>query len=349
MESGNRDSLEGLKSNGVIIQRNVALQTYNTLAVPVYARYFCRCESLSQIEAGLLFAKDRQLDVLILGEGSNTVFTQDFSGLILLNRLRGIEVLSEDCESVDIKVAAGENWHDFVDYCLTQEWYGLENLALIPGLVGAAPIQNIGAYGVEVKDTIEYVTYLELATRNVRTISQSDCQFSYRDSVFKKQLNAQVAIISVEFRLNKIATKQLAYPALASHFKHDPSPRDIFNRVCEVRSAKLPMPKDIPNAGSFFKNPIISKTQFESLKLNYPDIVGFEFEGGIKLAAAWLIEHQGWKQKDIAGVKVHEKQSLVVTNPKRKKGSDILLLANAIQSDVAATFNVNLEIEPRIY
>lgn len=348
-ESDKRSSFQGMQSNGVIIQENVALQPYNTLAVPVDARYFCRVESMAQLEAGLAFAKGRKLEVLILGEGSNTVFTQNFSGLVLLNRLHGIEVLSENSESVDIKVAAGENWHAFVDYSLRQEWFGLENLALIPGLVGAAPIQNIGAYGVEVKDTIKSVTYLELGTGDVRTISKAECQFSYRDSVFKKQLNAKTAIISVEFVLSKTATKRLAYPALANQFDFEPSPRDIFNRVCEVRSAKLPMPNVIPNAGSFFKNPVISKTQFETLKLRYQNIVGFEVESGVKLAAAWLIEHQGWKKKEVAGVKVHKKQSLVVTNPKHKQGDDILLLARAIQDDIAAAFNIDLEIEPRIY
>lgn len=325
------------------------MQSRNTLAVPVMARYCCRTASLAQLKAGLSFAQERQLDVLVLGEGSNTVFTQDFNGLVLLNRLQGIEKLSEDNDSVTIDVAAGENWHQFVDYCLYQGWFGHENLALIPGLVGATPIQNIGAYGVEVKDTIQAVSYIELATGDIHRISKSECQFGYRDSIFKHQLNAKTIIVSVEFQLSKTSTKQLAYPALANQFDFDPSPRDIFNRVCEVRRAKLPMPNEIPNAGSFFKNPIVSREQFSALQQDYPAIVGFEVAGGIKLAAAWLIEQRGWKDREIAGVKVHQQQSLVITNPMHRTGNDILKLAAAIQEDLEMSFGVSLEIEPRIY
>lgn len=339
----------GSVSDGSFIQENVSLQSRNTLAVPVKARYCCRAESLKQLTAALQFAKERQQDVLVLGEGSNTVFTQDFEGLVLLNRLQGIEKLSEDNDSVTIKVAAGENWHQFVDHCLNQGWFGHENLALIPGLVGATPIQNIGAYGVEVKDSIQAVDYIELATGEVHRISNAECQFAYRDSIFKHRLNAKTIIVSVEFRLSKTPTKQLAYPALANQFDFEPSPRDIFNRVCEVRRAKLPMPNDIPNAGSFFKNPIVSREQFSSLQQDYPDIVAFEVLDGIKLAAAWLIEQRGWKDREIAGVKVHQQQSLVITNPKYKTGNDILKLAAAIQEDLEASFGVSLEIEPRVY
>lgn len=331
------------------IHQNVDLQKYNTLAVAVKARFLCLVQSEHELQSALLFAKNNDLNTLILGEGSNTVFTQDYDGLVLLSRLNGIEPLKEDADYVYISVAAGENWHDFVDYSLDQQWYGLENLALIPGLVGAAPIQNIGAYGVEVKDTIVNVTYVDLATGNVRTSNNSECEFEYRDSIFKNQLNGQTFIVRVEFRLSKKPTQQLRYPALAHFFEKDPNPRDIFNRVCEVRRAKLPMPQDIPNAGSFFKNPVVSAKQYQSLSSRYPTIVGFEQGAKVKLAAAWLIEHLGWKNKEIAGVKVHEKQSLVITNPMKKSGTDILLLAKAIQDDVAKEFDVALEIEPRIY
>ena len=331
------------------IQENVALQPYNTLGVSVNARFFCRVVNLVDLKASLVFAKEKQLAVLILGEGSNTVFTKDYDGLVLLNKLSGIELINETDELANIKVSAGENWHDFVDYCLRMKWYGLENLALIPGLVGAAPIQNIGAYGVEVKDTIQSVTYLALATGVQHTIGKFDCQFAYRDSVFKNELNAKTVITSVDFCLSKTPNSQLAYPALAAKLGANPSPRDIFNQVCDVRRAKLPMPKDIPNAGSFFKNPVIDAAQFEVLKVAYPSIIGFDVIGGVKLAAAWLIEQRGWKHKEIAGVKVHQQQALVVTNPKHKTGNDILLLAKAIQDDIEEAFNVRLEIEPRIY
>jgi UDP-N-acetylmuramate dehydrogenase len=346
MKNGKHDGSVG---DDFLIKENVPLQGFNTLAIPVTARYCCRAESLTELKAGLRFAQERQLTVLVLGEGSNTVFTQDFNGLVVLNRLHGIEILSEDAVSININAAAGESWHQFVDYCLDQEWFGHENLALIPGLVGAAPIQNIGAYGVEVKDTIQSVTYIELATGKTHRIGNSECQFEYRDSIFKNRLNAKTIIVSVEFRLSKSPTKHLAYPALANKFDSEPSPRDIFNRVCELRCSKLPMPKDIPNAGSFFKNPVISTDQFTALQQAYPDIVGFDVAGGVKLAAAWLIEQQGWKDREIAGVKVHQKQSLVITNPKYKTGNDILRLAEAIQKDIMNSFDVFLEIEPRIY
>ena len=336
-------------NDDLLVQENVALQDFNTLAVPVAARFFCRATTIKQLRAGLAFAKKQRLPVLILGEGSNTVFTEDFNGLVILNRLRGIEKTSETDGHVIVRAAAGENWHDFVDVCLSKRWFGLENLALIPGLVGAAPIQNIGAYGVEVKDAIVSVTYLELATGVERTIDNAACEFDYRDSIFKNKLNEKTVITSVEFRLAKAPCAQLAYPALANQLGVNPSPRDIFNRVCDVRSAKLPLPKDIPNAGSFFKNPVIDNGQFQALSSRYPDIVSFVVSDGIKLAAAWLIEQRGWKQKEVAGVKVHQQQALVVTNPKYKSGKNILLLAQAIQKDIEEAFGVRLEIEPRIH
>lgn len=331
------------------IEQNASLQPHNTLAVPVSARYLCQADSVLKLQQCLAFVKAHQCPLLVLGEGSNTVFTQNFDGLVILNRLRGIEVLKNHQQTITVRVAAGENWHSFVKASLERNWYGLENLALIPGLVGAAPIQNIGAYGVEVKDLIAEVHCIDCDNFEIKSLSNQACQFEYRDSVFKQHLNGKVIITHVDFCLSKMPTAQLVYPALADNFKDNPTPSEIFNRVCTVRQAKLPAPKDIPNAGSFFKNPVVNQEKFDALINAHPDMVGYKVDGGVKLAAAWLIEHRGWKEKEVQGVKVHERQSLVVINPKRKSGKDILKLADAIQQDILNAFGVHLEIEPRIY
>jgi len=340
---------EGKISRDIDVQTDVSLQPYNTLAVPAMAAYLIRCISIDQLSSALNFATARDLPILILGEGSNTVFAKNFEGLVILNRLTGIEVLDDDSRSVTIEVAAGENWHDFVQYSLQQDWYGLENLGLIPGLVGAAPIQNIGAYGVEVKDTIEKVNYLELDSQRQRSLNNSECEFAYRDSVFKHALAGNCIITSVVFRLYKRPSINLSYPALAERFDSDPSPQDVFKAVCDIRSKKLPMPDDIPNAGSFFKNPIVDQATYSQLKTSHPSIVAFPIDGGgAKLAAAWLIEQCGWKEKPIDAVYVHRDHALVVVNPNSKSGESILRLAAAIQNDVESVYGVSLEIEPRV-
>jgi len=337
-------------ASDTLIQTGVSLQPYNTLAVPAQAEFFCRCTSQTQLIDCLNFAKDKALPTMVLGEGSNTVFSNDFDGLVMLNRLTGIELLDEDVDSVKIEVAAGENWHEFVRYSLEKGWFGLENLALIPGLVGAAPIQNIGAYGVEVKGTIDAVNYLDIDSQQAHTLSKSECKFAYRDSIFKQALLGKYVITSVVFRLAKEPSLTLSYPALANYFDRQPSPMDVFAAVCEIRASKLPMPDDIPNAGSFFKNPIVDRKKFEQLKESFPSIVAFANEcGGVKLAAARLIEQRGWKDKSLEGVYVHRDQALVVVNPNLKQGESVLKLAFAIQRDIESSFGISLEIEPRIY
>jgi len=350
----NQDALGGngkaLRDNDASIQTGVSLQPYNTLAVPATAAYLTRCTSLDQLLSCLDFATENDLQTLILGEGSNTVFSKDFNGLVVLNRLTGIELVSQDSDSFLVKVAAGENWHEFVRYSLEQGWFGLQNLALIPGLVGAAPIQNIGAYGVEVKDTIDAVEVVDIASKKIKTMSASDCQFAYRDSVFKHHLADQCVIISVTFRLSKSAKPNLSYPALAECFHGEPSPIDVFSAVCQIRASKLPMPDDIPNVGSFFKNPVVDREQCARLKSDFPALVAYELEtGGAKLAAGWLIEQLGWKEKSVDAVYIHRDQALVIVNPNLKHGNSVLRLASAIQADVQTTFGIALEIEPRIY
>lgn len=337
-------------SNHSPIQIGVSLQPYNTMAVPAVAAYLSRCTSLDQLLSSLDFAREMSLPTLILGEGSNTLFAKDFDGLVILNRLTGIELICEDANSVTIKVAAGENWHEFVRYSLERGWFGLQNLALIPGLVGAAPIQNIGAYGVEVKDSIDAVETLEIASNEIKILSNADCQFSYRDSIFKQALVGKRVITSVTFRLFKSATLKLSYPALANYFENKPSPMDIFNAVSLIRAAKLPMPDEIPNAGSFFKNPLVVEEKYTQLQIDFPSMVAYPLEaGGAKLAAGWLIEQQGWKEKSVDAVYVHRDQALVIVNPNLQRGDSVLKLASAIQANIQSVYGVFLEIEPRIY
>jgi UDP-N-acetylmuramate dehydrogenase len=342
---------QAANSNGdAPIKRGASLQPYNTLAVPAIAAYLSRCNSLERLLSSLDFAQKNDLQTIILGEGSNTVFAKDFDGLVILNRLTGFDLVSEDSQQVMVKVAAGESWHEFVRYSLQQGWFGLQNLALIPGLVGAAPIQNIGAYGVEVKDTIVTVETVDIGTKEVKIMSAAECQFAYRDSIFKHALVGKRIITSVTFCLSKSGTLNLSYPALAARFENTPKPMDVFNAVCQIRAAKLPMPDDIPNAGSFFKNPIVDQRQYSKLKSDFPSIVAFPMEaGGAKLAAGWLIEQRGWKEKSVDSVYVHRHQALVVVNPNLKSGESILKLASAIQTDIQLAYGVALEIEPRIY
>ncbi len=337
-------------SSGTSIQVDVPLQQYNTLAIPAKAAFLSRCTNLNQIRQCLSFAADKDLAPIVLGEGSNTVFAKDVDGLVILNRLTGIEVLKETEQSVVIKVAAGENWHDFVKYALEQSWFGLENLALIPGLVGAAPIQNIGAYGVEVKDAIESVEFIDIASLESRKLNQSECEFAYRDSIFKKDLRDCCIITSVTFRLTKLADSNISYPALANSVPQSASPLDVFEAVCEIRSSKLPMPDDLPNAGSFFKNPIVSASQHLELIERFSDLVSYPISGGgAKLAAGWMIDQRGWKSKSVQGVYMHREQALVLINPNMKSGQSVLHLAGEIQADIKCHFGVTLEIEPRVY
>lgn len=333
------------------VQQDVSLQNFNTMAVPARARYLIKVTTVSEAQQALEFARDNRLPVLVLGEGSNTIFESDYKGLVILNRLLGKKCTRDAPDHVLVSAGAGENWHQFVDYTLQNGWFGLQNLGLIPGLVGAAPMQNIGAYGVEIRDTLVLVDYLDIASGEQRSLDNSGCCFAYRDSIFKMSLASQVFITSVTFKLNKTPNVNLSYPALAAMFNEvsKPTPREVFDVVCQVRRSKLPMPNDIPNAGSFFKNPVIERQQHQTLKEQYPDLVSFAVADGFKLAAGWLIEYAGWKDQEFAGVRVHEQQALVIINPQKSSGQEVLEFAKKIQFDIYAKFGVTLEIEPRVY
>lgn len=334
------------------IQEQVSLRPYNTLAVDVRARFFVAVHSLEQLQAALEWAQQREIPVLLLGGGSNLVLTTDLDRLVIHIQLRGIAVLSEDAEWAQIEVQAGENWHDFVQWSLLQGFNGLENLSLIPGNVGAAPVQNIGAYGVELKDHLESVLALNRQTGQTQRLTNKQCQFAYRDSLFKRESGCWV-ILSVAFKLPKQAHLQLDYGDLRGYLagQHitQPTPQDVSRAVCAIRAAKLPDPEQLANAGSFFKNPVISAAHAQRLKKAYPSIVHFaQADGQVKLAAGWLIDQAGWKGVRQGDAAVHAKQALVLVNHGTATGLQILQLAGQIQTDIQQRYGVELEIEPNV-
>lgn len=331
-----------------------SLQKLNTLAVPAMADFYVSVSNHDEIKEALAFARERELPILILGGGSNIVFENDFHGLVIHLKLRGVKLIQETDEYVWINFAAGENWHQAVEYCLDNNYYGLENLSLIPGSVGAAPIQNIGAYGVEVKDFITEVSTIEIASGIEVSFLNESCQFAYRESIFKQTLKDQYIITSVTFKLSKIAQPHLTYPALQDYFAGEDltaiTPEQVSQAVIHIRQSKLPDPQQIPNVGSFFKNPIISLELYQKLVSEYSQLPSYPVsDTQRKLPAAWLIDQAGWKGKELNGVVVHSQQALVLTNPKKLTGDAILSLARAIQNSVKDKFAVDLEIEPRIY
>ncbi len=330
------------------------LQNHNTLASPVVAQFFVSVKTEAELLEAIKFAREKNLPLLVLGGGSNIVLCDDFPGLVLHIHLLGKELVFEDENFFYVKAKAGENWHDFVGYCLDSHYYGLENLSLIPGSVGAAPIQNIGAYGVEVQDVFSELTALDVQSGLSVTFTKQSCLFQYRDSVFKGSLKDKYIITSVTFKLTKKAELKLEYPALQNGLSHysqaEISPELVSEIVCDVRRAKLPDPKKIPNVGSFFKNPIISEIQLIDIRRSYPAVVFYPADSGrVKLAAGWLIDKAGWKGYSDGTAAVHSEQALVLTNPYKYKGGVILALAQRIQESVFGLFGVHLELEPRVY
>ncbi len=331
-----------------------SLQKLNTLAVPATADFYVSVTNHNEIKEALAFARERELPILLLGGGSNIVFENNFQGLVIHLKLQGVQVIQETDDHVWINFAAGENWHQAVEYCLDNGYYGLENLSLIPGSVGAAPIQNIGAYGVEVKDLITELSTIEIASGIEVSFLNESCQFAYRDSIFKQAFKDKYIITSVTFKLSKIAKTNLTYPALLEYFSGEDlaavSPEEVSQAVIQIRQSKLPDPEQIPNVGSFFKNPVIDQLHFEKLMKQYPKMPSYPAgDNHRKLAAAWLIDLTGWKGKEFNGVAVHSHQALVLTNPNKLTGRVILDLANAIQKSVKDQFAIDLEIEPRVY
>jgi len=339
------------------IQENFSLKHYNTFGIDVMARYFSNFSNADELSE--LTTHNSRLTTLILGGGSNILFTKDYNGLVLKNEIIGIELVHEDAEYVYVKAGAGENWHRFVMYCIGKNWAGVENLSLIPGNVGASPMQNIGAYGVELRDIFWGVEAFHLKEKKTKTFTLTECEFGYRDSVFKKKYKEQFVILNVGFRLRKQPIYHTSYGAIQQELEkmgvRELSIKKISQAVINIRSSKLPDPAQIGNAGSFFKNPSVSKEKFENLRSKFQGIVGYEnIDGLVKLAAGWLIEHCGpdantsWKGFRNGDAGVHSKQALVLVNYNNAKGKEIYNLSEKIFQSVNKKFDVKLEREVNI-
>ena len=335
-----------------MIQENISLKPFNTFGIEASTRYFGRFSSVEELNQILTSNKDKEL--LILGGGSNILLTKNFDGLTLINEIKGFEVTKNDGDSVIVKSGAGEIWHEFVLKCIENNFSGVENLSLIPGSVGASPMQNIGAYGVEIKDVFESVEAYHIPTGELHTFSKEECEFGYRESVFKRKYKGQYVIISVSYKLSLSAPKvNTSYGAIESELKEmnisTPSIKDVSQAVINIRSSKLPNPKEIGNAGSFFKNPVITKDLFSKLIVEFPTIPNYPAENdGKKIAAGWLIEQCGWKGKTLGHYGVHKLQALVLVNYKGATGTEIYDLSSSIIKDVEDKFGITLEREVNI-
>lgn len=334
-----------------MLQENVNITPFTTFGVEVYTKEFARFNSVEELQGILTKVIGKKL--FILGGGSNVLFTKDFDGLVLRNEIKGITKIKEDEEFVYLKVGAGVVWHDFVLHTIENNWGGVENLSLIPGSVGASPMQNIGAYGVEIKDVFESLEAVEIATGKTHTFSHKDCQFGYRESVFKRSLKDKFIITSVTYRLSKNPKLNTSYGAIESELENrgitEPTIKDISDVVIAIRQSKLPDPREIGNGGSFFKNPIITKSHFEELKARYEQIPSYPVdEYHIKVPAGWLIDQAGWKGKRIGDYGVHKRQALVLVNYGSAKGQDIFNLSEEIITDIQNKYGITLEREVNI-
>jgi UDP-N-acetylmuramate dehydrogenase len=331
-------------------QENVSLKPLNTFGIDAKAHYFVEVTNKTELKEALYDNSFHMTKRLILGGGSNVLFTKDFDGVVIKINIKGIKKTKENADYVWIKVGAGENWHDFVLYTIANNWGGVENLSLIPGSVGAAPLQNIGAYGVEVKDTIHEVKALNIPTEEVHVFDKSDCQFGYRESIFKNEAKDKYVILSVTFKLAKKPTFHVEYGAikeiLAQNNITELSVKAISDAVISIRQSKLPNPAVIGNAGSFFKNPEIAVTHFNKLKIEFPEIPSYPINAEtVKVPAGWLIEQAGWKGYREGEIGVHAKQALVLVNYGNGTGLQIKALSEKIQKSILEKFGVKLQTE----
>lgn len=334
------------------IINNVSLKPFNTFGIATNAQSYCDIGSIDELSTVLKTYHSKPL--FILGGGSNMLLTKDIEALVLHINLKGIEVVSETENTVIVKAMAGENWHNFVLWCLKHNYGGIENLSLIPGNIGTAPIQNIGAYGVELKDVFVSCEALKIDDQSLEKFSKSDCNFGYRESIFKQDVKGQYIITSVNIELSKANHKlHMDYGVIRSELEanaiKEPTIQDISNAVISIRQSKLPDPKVIGNSGSFFKNPIISAKEFVELERNFPNVPSYKIsDEAIKIPAGWLIEQAGFKGKRFKDYGVHNKQALVLVNYGNATGNEILNLAQLIQSTIKRLFNINIEMEVNI-
>ncbi|MBX6381161.1 UDP-N-acetylmuramate dehydrogenase [Thermoflavifilum aggregans] len=336
------------------LEEHYSLKKHNTFGVEACARYFAPIRQMEELEELLIADLWKSMPTLVLGEGSNILFTRDVDGLVLKNEIKGIAVIRETADEVWLKVGGGENWHRFVMFCVGNQYAGVENLALIPGSVGASPVQNIGAYGVEVKEVIEKVVAWHLETHELLHFSNADCAFGYRDSVFKHAYQGRLMIVWVVFRLSKHPVFHTEYAALREELERmgvkTLSLKAISEAVIRIRTRKLPDPAKIGNAGSFFKNPQIPLAQYQALKQQFPDLPSFPVHAdSVKIPAAWLIEQCGWKGYREGDAGVHSQQALVLVNYGKATGKQILDLSERIRQSVHERFGVWLEREVNVW
>ncbi|ASK30510.1 UDP-N-acetylenolpyruvoylglucosamine reductase [Chryseobacterium sp. T16E-39] len=336
------------------MQDNFSLKPYNTFGVEAISRYFAEIHTIEELKEAILFSSSHSLPILFLGGGSNVLLTKDFEGVAIQINLKGIIEESVDDHSILVTAKAGENWHEFVMYCLAKNYGGLENLSLIPGNVGTSPMQNIGAYGTEIKDIFVKCSVLNLDTLEIETFDLEKCRFGYRDSIFKQEGKGKYVILEVTFRLTKkdhiIKTEYGAITAeLEKLHIEAPTIQDVSKAVINIRQSKLPDPKITGNAGSFFKNPTISLSQFEDLKLKFANIQGYPNGNQVKVPAGWLIEQCGWKGRQIGNVASHQLQSLVIINATgNATGKEIFDFSTQIINSVKEKFGIELEREVNI-
>lgn len=332
------------------LQTDVSLRPYNTLGIDVRARWFAQPHCLADVRQLLAWCHKHQLPLNILGEGSNVLLTRDLDGVVVRMALRGVQVVLEQGHEVWLRAAAGESWANFVQLSLALGLGGLENLSLIPGTVGAAPVQNIGAYGVELADVVAEVTAVDRHSGQLKTLNPAACRFAYRDSLFKQEPDRWI-ITQVLFRLSRQAPLRLDYGGLRQYLQQQgvshPDFSAVSRAVCAMRREKLPDPATLGNAGSFFKNPLVDASLAKSLRQRYPDVVSYpQGDGQVKLAAGWLIDQAGWKGRREGDVGVHQSQALVLVNHGYATGEQVLQLAQRIQADISGCFGVQLEMEP---
>lgn len=335
------------------IKNDIQLLGYSTMGVTAQAKYFIILDNIGLLDEIVDFIKFSKIDFLVLGGGSNVLFVDDYAGLVIKNEIMGKEIVKENDDYVYLKCGSGENWHTLVEFCVGKGWYGIENLALIPGTVGAAPIQNIGAYGTELSDVFIDLETFNFIDKTLKIVDKNDCKFGYRDSIFKNKLKKTTIITAITLKLKKNGTVNTKYGALKNYLdiqnSHNPSIKDVFEAVINIRKSKLPDPNEIGNTGSFFKNPIVDYSKYDQLKSKFPTIPSYNFsQKQVKIPAAWLIDEAGWKGYRQGDAGVHVNQALVLVNYGKATGKDIELLSKNIQLDILEKFGIKLEPEVNI-
>jgi len=323
------------------------------MGLDVVARYYYEANDVDELKEAIAWQREKACKFLVLGGGSNIVFTQDFDGLIIHNQILGVSTIQESPELVHLFVGAGEQWHDLVQFAVQRDWYGIENLALIPGSVGAAPIQNIGAYGVEIKDVLLSVHALNTETLEEESFTNEECEFSYRMSVFKGAQKGKYIIFGIEILLSKQAQVNIEYGDIRKVLEDNEvmtvDAKAVFDAVCAIRQSKLPDPTELGNTGSFFKNPIVDSKVLDSIQVNFPEVPHYLVQDNkVKIPAGWLIEKAGWKGKRVGETGNHEKQALVIVNYGEAKGSEIVAHAKNVMASVKDQFGIELEAEVNI-